>query len=467
MDLITFTHMTAMSLHRVGLAGAAVEMKTFHRLGKEWQQEAAMLKDKIVKFALRKGMEQFSPTNDNQVRELLFDKMKLPSYGKTKTGERAVDKFNLQRIQNEHKKIPFIDNLIAFNQSDKLASTWYGVEGRNSKSVQSLIQPLLGGSAGTGKDDLGLLHNWIFPLRTRTGRRSSGGGEEGDPAARNSQNWPPAARSIIRSRWAKSKIAVCDFSRLEVVLVGWVAGDEKLLDYFLNGRGYLDVAREFWGTEVEDGSKQYKVTKALVLGLNYGMGHYHLAMDLKHKAGFEFSTDWEEHVKQTYKARDRYLNLFSALRSYHKARYHEVSRTQQVVSATGRVRHMPHHGQDSEGYWRIKNQALNFPIQSLASDITGGAIVDYEEALLNEHKLSYADWHRALLERPFDPPASPVFNEVHDELDIDLHPKTGKRDLELLVESMRNCRTLKGLVPDFKLKLKVDVQAVKTWGEAK
>src|SRR5690348_8899873 len=153
-----------MSLHRVGLAGAAVDMKTFHELGTAWRQEAAQLKDKLVKYALRKGMKQFVPTNDAHVRELLYEILKCPVYATTKGGEDAVDKFNLQRIQKEHKKLPVIDQLVAFNKADKLASTWYGVEGKNSKSVSSLIRPL----GADGAAELGLLHNWIFPLRTRT-----------------------------------------------------------------------------------------------------------------------------------------------------------------------------------------------------------------------------------------------------------------------------------------------------------
>ena len=144
-----------------------------------------------------------------------------------------------------------------------------------------------------------------------------------------------------------------------------------------------------------------------------------------------------------------------------------MTQTQQVVSPTGRIRHFPHHGPDSEGFWHYENAAVNFPIQSLASDITGGAIADYEDSLLAHHKLSFRDWHSSLLRNPACPEASPVFNEVHDELDLDLHPHSGKVDLEILKAAMEDAVTVRKLVPGLDFKFKVDIQIVDRWGDAK
>ena len=464
-DLCVFTHQIAMSLHRMGLAGAAVNKKTYSDLSKQWAREAAQLNDKLTKQALMAGMTQFSATNDDHVREMIYQRMGYPVLVKTKKDKSsAIDKPTLKRLMNEHKESQFIEDFIAFNSVDKLLSTWIGKEDRKKnarKSVGELIEPIPGNSK------LGLMHCWAIPLKARTGRRASGGVEEDDPEGRNMQNWPSPAKKMIVSRWKGGKIAVGDFSKLEMVIMGWRAEDEKLLDYFLNGAGYIGIAKEFWGQEVAADSQMYKVTKCIVLGLNYNMKAWHLAMDLWYKVGFKFSEDWDEHFKQTSKARKRYLRMFPGLAGYIRDRLWEVREDQRVVSPSGRVRHLPHHGPDSEGYWHVENSAVNQPIQSTASDITGSALVDYEEALLHEHKLTYAEWHLALLERPWDPPCSPVFNEVHDELDIDLHPKSGKRDLEILVDCMQNVRSFKKLVPNFNIKLKCDVQIVPTWGDAK
>lgn len=468
MDLITFTHKIAMSVHRVGLAGAAINLDKFHKVGNQWQREAIQYKDLLTKSALRHGMKTFIPTNDNHLRQLIYEKLKYPILARTEKDQvPKVDRGTLKLLLKEkHPKYGdarVIDYLLKFNSADKLASTWYGKpEGGNKKSnrkksVADLIRVF------PNNPRRGLLHFWINPLGARTGRRSSGGGEEGTPESRNSQNWPQRARSVIVSRWPKGKIAICDFSRLEVVLMGWRAKDDKLLEYFLDGEGYIGVAKEFWGQKVKDGTPLYKATKSLVLGLDYNMGAWKLAHDLWNKAEFKFSEDWDTHVKETRKARKKYLKMFPGLRKYIRDRIQEVTETQQVVSPSGRVRHFPHHGPDSEGFWHIKNAAVNQPIQSFASDVTGSALVDYEEALLTEHHLSFMDWHSALLETPWDLPASPVFNEVHDELDLDLHPKTGKKDLEILRDAMENVRTLKKFVPDFNIKLKVSVELSDSW----
>jgi len=464
-DLITFTHQIAMSLHRVGLAGAAVDRGTYAALSKQWTQEAAMLHDKLMKQALKAGMTQFSATMDEHAREMIYDRLKYPVLVKTrKDNLPAIDKPTLKRLLKEHGDSPFINDFIAFNAVDKLLSTWIGKADRKKnarKSVGELIEPI------PGRKDLGLLHCWVIPLKARTGRRASGGVEEDDPEGRNMQNWHPKARKMIVSRWKKGKVAVADFSKLEMVIMGWRAKDEKLLDYFLNGKGYIGIAKEFWGQDVEDGSSLYKATKIIVLGLNYNMKAWKLANDLWYRNDFKFSEDWDEHVKRTVQERKRYLRMFPGLARYIRERIYEVEDTQKVVSPSGRVRHLPHHGRDSEGFWHVENAAVNQPIQSCASDITGSAIVDYEEALLKEHKLSYADWHLALLEKPWDLPCSPVFNEVHDELDADMHPSTGKRDLEIMRDCMENVRSFRRLVPDWDIKLKMDIQTVPTWGDAK
>jgi len=465
LDLITFTHMIAMSLHRVGLAGAAIDLKEFHRLGKKWTRESKQKGDELIKFALRKGMKEFAPTNDNHLRELLYDRLKYPIFAESETGQAKVDKATLYRILEEHEKSPFIEKLLEYNTADKLASTWYGRDDDKKRrpSVATLMVPIPERTARVVKKGIALLHLWIFSLRARTGRRASGGGEEGDPQSRNSQNWPPVARKVVVSRWKRGRIAICDFTRLEMVIMGWRAHDDKLLDYFLNGDGYIGVAREFWGQTVAPDTPLYKATKAFVLGLDYNMKTWKLANDLWYKAHFKFSEDWKTHVQETAKARRRYLKLFKGLYYYIGDRIDEVERVQQVVSPSGRIRHFPHHGKDSEGWWHIENAAVNQPIQSFASDVTGSAIVDYEAALLKEHGLSYNDWHDSLLTTPWNPPCSPVFNEVHDELDLDMHPVHGKQDLAILVDCMQNVRTLKKLVPEFNLKLKVDVQVKDTW----
>ena len=100
----------------------------------------------------------------------------------------------------------------------------------------------------------------------------------------------------------------------------------------------------------------------------------------------------------------------------------------------------------------------------MASDITGSVLIDFEEAMLANYELSYTEWHQMLLKNPLDLPFSVLINEVHDEVDIDLHPDTGDKDLEMLVESARRLHTFRGLLPEFDIIPNVSVKVAESWG---
>lgn len=456
--LVEFTHQEAMSLHRVGLAGAAIDMKLFYKLGKGWQLEAKKAGDYVTRAAHRHGMKVFSPTNDDDLRKLLYGKMKYPVKWYTKkTRVPKVDKLALKTMLNYPGDKKLINELTHFNEVDKLSSGWFESKSTR-KSVKDLIEVM------PHRPDLGLLHFWIIPLKARTGRRASGGAADDlQDESRNSQNWPSPARLIIRSRWKNGKIAVVDFRKLEPCITCWVIGDDELLDMFLNQGGYVDLAMDFFEKKIEEDTKEYKMVKGLWLGLTYNMKEGLLAHNLWYGMGIKFSNDWNEHKRLTGKLIKRFFKKYPKLARHIRRQIRTLEAKQQVIAPDGAIRHLPHEGPDSPMFWHLENQAVNYPIQRFASSVTGSALVDYEAALLKEHKISYAEWHNALLHHPYDLPCSPIINEVHDELDQDMHPKYGKRDLELLVHCATRVPTLRKFVPEFDVPLKVKVTVNPTW----
>lgn len=258
-SLSCFNHQIEMSLHRIGLAGAAVDMDLFYKLGETWKADALKFKDLLEREAMKQGFANlahpFSPTNDNDIRYILYTLLGLKVIKKTeKTKKPCVDRFVLAKHVEEGSQ--FAKNLLEFNKVDKLASTWIGGSKSKRKTLEELIEmnptdPLL------HPPKYGLLHFWINPLGARTGRRTSGGAaNEGTPESRNGQNWPQDARRMIVSRWAGVGGQICsvDFRKLEPVLFGWNANDEKMIDFFLNGEGYTLIAREVLGKEIEEGT---------------------------------------------------------------------------------------------------------------------------------------------------------------------------------------------------------------------
>jgi len=458
--LIEFTHREEMTLHRIGLAGAAVNMNLFHKLGREWTLDAKKTGDLITRFAHRKRMKEFSPTNDNDLRKLLYNKIGFPVTFRTPTTKvPKVDKLALKAFKPEDRgDALLITQLMHFNEVDKLASGWYESKKSKRKSLKELIE------LHPRDKYMGLLHNWIYALKARTGRRTSGGeDEESNTESRNSQNWSPKARRIIRSRWKKGKIAVVDFRKLEPCITSWVIGDDELLDMFLNRGGYIDLAEDFLGKKVKEGTRDYISIKSTWLALTYNMKKSLFAKRLWYVLDVKLADNWDRHVKRTGKLIKRFFRRYPKVKRYIKKQIHTLELKQQVVAPDGAIRHLPHDGPETPLYWHLENQAVNYPIQRMASSVTGSGMIDYEAALLKEHKISYADWHYALLRHPFDLPCSPLINEVHDELDLDLHPKTGKRDLELMVHCATEAKSLRAFVPEFDIELKVKVTVGETW----
>jgi DNA polymerase I-like protein with 3'-5' exonuclease and polymerase domains len=179
--------------------------------------------------------------------------------------------------------------------------------------------------------------------------------------------------------------------------------------------------------------------------------------------GILFSADWEEHERETERLRTKYLRRYAGIGRYMEDREAYWLRTGTSLSYTGRVRHLPVPGDGGKGYGHMLNQAINFPIQSLASDVTASALLDIEEAFLREAGLKYAEYLALLIEqrkylttgrsRGTVIPISQIFNEVHDSIVTDLHPDHAKRDQEIVIECMRAVRSLRDLTPGFNHKI--------------
>jgi DNA polymerase-1 len=250
-----------------------------------------------------------------------------------------------------------------------------------------------------------------------------------------------------------------------VVLFAWTAKEWKLLEFFLDeGNGYVKVGRELFGKEVKEDTDDYRTVKSIVLGIQYGMGAYKLAYQLWNNVGVKFSSDWEEHVEQASRLRKTYLAKFPGIPRYIWGQKQALLRNHEVKSLTGRVRHLPcPYGEETPGFGHLLNQAINFPIQSLASDVTGSAMVDVEKALLTKYQLSYEEYHWRLMEgKPPDMPL--LINEVHDDLVYDMPPKGLTDNLGLINEIMADVPTLRALVPEFDVPLNTGQKVGSRWG---
>jgi len=446
--LVETIHRISMTLYRIGLAGAKVDREYLTKFNQANATAVAQLESSMQGLAVVHGWDKeipFSPTKDDDIRYLLFDKLKLEPVYMTKGKKPAVDKTALRQYQEDYPQL--IPTLLAYNKAQKLDSGY--------RDTESYL------------DEHGFLHMWINQLGARTGRRSSGGGLEGTPSSKNWQNATPAAKGMVVSRFPGGKIGAFDYKSLEPILASWISQDGKLFDFFYNGAGYIDVGREI-GIEVDksDPSSPYRAIKSMTLGIFYNMQRNLMARNLwlgvQMDAPFRFSEDYDEHVEITGEIRDKIVRAFGGLRRYWERQKLALARDGQIIAPDGYVRHLPHHGDKTPKYWRLTNQAINFPIQHLASMVTGCAMVDCEQAMLTEYGLSYKEWQESLSGQNCLMPT--LMNEVHDELTWDL-PDKKERDAKLILEVMSCPPSLKKLIPDFYITLKIDPTVTDRWGE--
>lgn len=461
-NLVEFTHRVAMAIHRIRLAGAMVDMTEFEKMGGHVNQEASKYSELLARIATAQGIEEFKPSNDGHIRSLLYDHLGYRTDNTTDGGDLSTDKVTLKGLKDS----PAPESDPGYGTVDILLnySKWEKLLGTNVVGLSKLIRPL-GSLEGS---PLGLLAFRINPLGARTGRRSS--------TKPNSQNWPTWVRRIIRSRWAGGQIGDFDYNRLEIFIIAWLAQEWKLFDYFSTGNGYINVAKELFGFEVKDGTKEYKATKSTILGVGYNMQDDKLAHQLWFVIGVRLSTDWDEHCRLASKLRRKYLGLFPRLGQYMDERGHELLTTQQVVAPCGAIRHLPcPDGERTPGFGHLLNQAINYPVQRTASDCTGSALIDIEADLAAEEGMSVLEWHKALLwtqkelltkgrENVTIPYTTCLINEVHDSIVPDFHPDRVERHAEIVVTRMKEVRWLRKLCPKFDIPLGVGQKIGPTWG---
>jgi len=451
-----YAHRLSMVLHRIYLTGVAVDLATMDKLGSEWKQEAEKHRELLARHAARYRMKDFSPTKDNDLRRLLFKKLKLPITRRTKkTHMPAVDKMTLSQFKDNE----VVQHLLTFNRADKLVSSWYGSDNPKSKTV-----PLVRLIEHPGPTpELGWLRASLNPFGARTGRRSSGGSDRDEQAGKNMQNWPPVARRMVVSRYKGGQILAVDYSKLEVVLFAWLAKDEKLFEYFYNGTGYIGVAKELFGKDVEKDTPLYTVAKSTLLAVHYNAKAYRLAEMLWYRLGVKFAKKFQTHVEKTEEIRLKYIRAFPGVPRYIKARKQELIDTGQVVIIPGHVRHLPGYANAPTKWARkhLHNEAVNAPVQGLAAYVTGSAMLDVEAALCEANGLTLLEHYDNLLRGKLD--YSVLINEVHDELVSDLHPAHRQRDTELIMSTMQAPPTLRALVPLLDFKLKLEAKWGPTW----
>lgn len=353
--------------------------------------------------------EEFNIASPKQLGAILFEKLGLPSFKKTKTGY-STDSDVLEKLLDKH---PVIEKIIEYRQLSKLKNTYVdGLLKIASKTTSKVYTTFQQTATVTGRISSTEPNLQNIPIRTEMGRD---------------------IRRVFIPTDEKRVILSADYSQIELRVLAHISNDDHMIDAFLHGEDiHARTASEVFKVPLDEVTSEMRSSaKAVNFGIVYGISDFGLSRNLNipvYRAG--------EYINS-------YLAEFSGVREYMKNIVEEAKKNGYVKTLWGRIRYIdelksPNYNIRSFG----ERAALNTPIQGTAADIIKYAMIKVYEELESSGLKS-----RLIL-------------QVHDELIIDAYEDELEKVSGILKDCMENACSLK--VP-----LDVDIACGKNWADAK
>jgi DNA polymerase-1 len=327
--------------------GIKLDPKVLDRLNEEITSEA-LKKEEEIYAALGESININSP---KQLREVLFDKLKLAPFKKTKTGFSTDEESlrNMVIVNQHHKKL--LEDIIEYRELTKLLNTY------TSKLPEYI------------DNNTGRIHSEFKQTGTATGRFSSN-----NPNLQNiplKGSWGKKIRSAFVAEEGKKFISL-DYSQIELRFLAHFSRDETLISAF---KQHLDIHRI-------TGSKIFKlpeekiegdlrrIAKAVNFGILYGLSPFGLARD----TGVS-QADAKEFI-------ETYFKTYPGVKKYIGQVIQEAGRFGYIKTVLGRKRFFPEIRSKNQVLRnRSERMALNSILQGSAADAIKLAMLEIEKFL--------------------------------------------------------------------------------------
>ncbi len=356
----------------------------------------------------------FNVNSTQQLSEVLFGKLGLPTEGlrKTKAGSYSTSADVLEGLRGRHE---IVNLILEQRQFSKLVSTYVD-------ALPAMVNPR------TGR-----LHTSFNQGGSETGRISS--------SAPNLQNIPirtEAGREIRRAFVAEDGwlLLSADYSQVELRILAHISQDEYLLAAFARGEDiHASAASKVYGIPLSQVNKEQRdVAKMMNFATSYGVSAFGLAQ----RTGLSQSDagQFMERYFATYPGVKRYLDQTRV----------EARERGYVETLLGRRRYFPilQTNLTGQNVYNLRQAAeraaINHPIQGTAADII---------------KIAMINLQRALIEGGF---RARMVLQVHDELVLETPAEELDAVSRLVEEIMENAFQLDA-------RLKVDMEAGPNWYE--
>ncbi|NCT54786.1 DNA polymerase I [Candidatus Falkowbacteria bacterium] len=387
-------------------AGVLFDEKPIKALGKKLDLKIKKLEQEIHQLA----GENFNINSTKQLKEILFEKLKISSVGikKGKNGFSTADD-ELEKLLEAH---PIISKLRDYRETNKLITTY--------------INPL----PELVDKKTGRIHSHFNQAIAATGRLSST-----DP---NLQNIPARTEEgkIIRQAFIVAKdylMLSLDYSQIELRLAAHLSGDKKMLSAFLNQEDiHRATAALINDVKLDEVTKKMRQeAKATNFGIIYGQGPHGLAQ----AANIPY-----------YQAKDFIAKYFASYPGIKKAMDKSITEAQKkgfTITISGRKRPLPEINSSIPMIKKAAERiAINAPIQGGAADIIKMAMINIYDLIKND-----SENIRLLL-------------QVHDELIFEVK----QTKLDYYLPKIKNLMTE---VLKLKVPLEVEGGAAENWGDLK
>ncbi len=335
-------------LAAVERTGVALDLPFLKRMSAELEATLGTLMADIYELA----GEEFNLNSPKQLEKILFDKLKLKSWRRTKTG-RSTDADVLERLSLDHE-LP--KKLLEYRELSKLKSTYVD-------SLPQLVNPYTQrvhtsynqAIAATGRLSSSEPNLQNIPIRTELGRR--------------------IRRAFIPGEkgW---KLLDADYSQIELRIVAHLSKDAALIEAFRNDEDIhtATAARVFNVDPKEMTPEIRRRAKEINFGIIYGMGAYGLSqrLGITPEEGQNFITN--------YYAQYPGVNAFmmGTIADAHKKGY--------VTTMLNRRRYLPDINSDNRRVREFAERtAINTPIQGTAADLIKIAMINIHRRLQKEN----------------------------------------------------------------------------------
>ncbi|MFQ6342468.1 DNA polymerase I [Campylobacter sp. VTCC 70190] len=325
--------------------GIKLDTNALENLMKKFEKEIKHLSEEIYTLC----EDRFNLNSPKQVGDILFEKLKLPSGKKGKTGY-STDEKVLNELLDKH---PVIAKILAYRELAKLYSTYcepllkFALKDKNSRIYSSFLQ--------TG---------------TATGRLSSK-----EP---NLQNIPAHGqyakdyKSCFVAEEGFSFISL-DYSQIELRMLAHFSEDEKLLNAFANDE---DIhARTAIMIFNQSNYETRSIAKSINFGLIYGMGYKTLSQNLKIEAS----------LAKSYI--EKYFQNFTSIKKYFEKVKNEAKQNGFIATLSGRKRYFDFENAKPMQMAMYERESINSILQGSAADVIKLAMLEINKELNEDKKL--------------------------------------------------------------------------------